>query len=60
MGIGYRIQKYRERIGLKQEELVEKVDLSLYIRTDYQCIIIRIIKIVFCSNCNQERNMQNF
>lgn len=28
MGIGYRIQKYRERIGLKQEELAEKVDLS--------------------------------
>ena len=28
VGIGYRIQKYRERIGLKQEELAEKVDLS--------------------------------
>lgn len=28
MGIGYRIQKCRERMGLKQEELAERVDLS--------------------------------
>lgn len=27
-GIGHRIQKYREYLGLKQEELAEKVDLS--------------------------------
>jgi transcriptional regulator with XRE-family HTH domain len=28
MGIGYRIQKCRENIGLKQEELAEQVELS--------------------------------
>ena len=27
-GVGRRIQKYREKMGLKQEELAERVDLS--------------------------------